>query len=481
MIRRTFDVLMLLSLLLAAVLTVGAQTRPRRVGQTTQTGTAPVSRTNNSTDSSSGNSSATSTSPARPPVLGGANNTGGSNQAGRPSNVPAGYEPEEVGEGDVVRVNTTLVTIPVSVMDRNGRYVPNLRKEDFRIFEDGQEQQVAYFASVEKPFTVVLMIDTSASTRFKLEEIQDAAIAFVDQLRPDDRVIVVSFDDSVRVLAEATSDRYRLRNAIRQTRTGDGTRLYDAVDMVIRQQLSRIDGRKAIVLFTDGVDTTSKHASYQSTVRAAEELDALIYPVQYDTYDDLQAGGGGGGGGNGPWPGSSPAPGVSLPSILDIILGGGTIGGGGRRGGGGGNGPVWGGGRRGGGGRNGGTITIGRGGGGSRDEYIRADAYLRDLSEKTGARLYHADSLQNLERSFAYVAEELRRQYSLGYYPRAAAQAGQRRQIKVRVNRPELAVRARDSYVVGGGSGPATTQQAQQAPVLRRTNLAPATTGRPGR
>src|SRR5205085_2672001 len=107
---------------------------------------------------------------------------------------------------------------------------------------------------VEQPFTVALVIDTSGSTRFKMEEMQDAAIAFLDQLRPNDRVVVVSFDDDVRVLSEPTSDRSVLRAAIRRTRTGDGTRLYDAVDLVIRQHLSRVQGRKAIVLFTDGVD-----------------------------------------------------------------------------------------------------------------------------------------------------------------------------------------------------------------------------------
>jgi Ca-activated chloride channel family protein len=440
--RKYACVLMLLSLLCIAVRGVEAQTRPRRVGQTASQPAAPYTpapRTNNSSDAP-----APATTQARhQPVLGGANrpaNQPGATQAP----APAQNDAEEVGEGDVVRVNTTLVTIPVSVSDRNGKYVPDLRKEDFRIFEDGAEQQVAYFASVEKPFTVVLMIDTSGSTRFQLEEIQDAAIAFVNQLRADDRVIVVSFDDQVRVLAEATNDRYTLRDAIRQTRPGDGTRLYDAVDMVINQQLSRVSGRKAIVLFTDGVDTTSRHATYESTVRAAEELDALVYPVQYDTYDGSQGGGGQ------PWPGSSRMPPLRLPSIFDIIIGG-TV----RNGGGGGRG-----------GRGGG----GGGMGGSRDEYMRASAYLREMSEKTGARLYHADSVQNLEHSFALVAEELRRQYSLGYYPRMTAQAGQRRQIKVRVTRPELAVRARDSYVVGSQPS-ATAQDTQPAPVLRKTRL----------
>jgi Mg-chelatase subunit ChlD len=107
--------------------------------------------------------------------------------------------------------------------------------------------------------------------------------------------MVLSFDDRVRVLSDFTSDRYRLRDAIQHTRPGSGTALYDAVDLVINQKLETLQGRKAIVLFTDGVDTTSKYASYESTIRDAEELDALIYSVEFDTSSDPYGGGGGGG------------------------------------------------------------------------------------------------------------------------------------------------------------------------------------------
>jgi VWFA-related protein len=328
-------------------------------------------------------------------------------------------------------------------MDRDGRYIPNLHKEDFRLWEEGVEQDVAFFSSVDKPFSVVLMIDTSGSTRFRLEEIQDAAITFVGQLRPDDRVMVVSFDDHVSILSDFTSDRSRLRNAIRRTEPGDGTKLYDAVDIVMNQRLSGVEGRKAIVLFTDGVDTTSKHATYDSNLRDAEELDALVYTVQYDTYMD-QGGGAGGGWG---WPGGRRRPNSSA-DILGQILGG-----------------VWGRGPMGRGGRGGGV-------GNSRREYDIANRYLHDLPERTGARNYQGDSQQNLSSAFAQIAEELRRQYTLGYYPKTPAQAGQRRQVKVRVNQPNLAVRTRDSYVfnpVGVASG----NTAQSAPVLRKNLVDP--------
>jgi Ca-activated chloride channel family protein len=413
--KRVTPYLMLVSLFVLFAAVLNAQTRQRRVGQN-----SPLPTPNSS-------------SASRPPVLGGAKRTPAPQSGGGPSTAVVSG-PEEVDAGDVIRVNTTLVTLPVSVLDRDGKYVPNLRKEDFRLWEDGVEQNVAFFASVDKPFSVVLMLDTSGSTRFRLEDIQDAAITFVNQLRPDDQVMVLSFDDNVRVLTEFTSDRYRLRDAIRRTRPGDGTKLYEAVDLVMNQRLNNVAGRKAIVLFTDGVDTTSRHASYASNIRDAEELDALIYPIQYDTYTDMSGGGSG-------WPGAGRWP-SSPVDILGQILGGRI-----RRGSSGGSGGV----------------------GSSKREYDIANRYLHELAERTGARNYQGDSNQNLAYAFANIAEELRRQYSLGYYPKTQAQAGQRRQVRVRVNQPNLAVRTRDSYVFNP-SGTITEDTAAQrsAPVLQK-------------
>ncbi|MFN2576922.1 MAG: VWA domain-containing protein [Pyrinomonadaceae bacterium] len=444
---KKFTALSLVCLLtILAGQTAFSQTRPRRVNSA-----PPAEQQNQQSQSQSAPQETNSTEaarPTRPPVLGGA--TRDSNEQ-KPSAPPKDAGPEEVGEGDVVKVETTLVSIPVSVMDRDGKYIPNLTKEDFHVWEDGTEQRVAYFASTEKPFTVALVIDTSASTRYKIEEIQDAAIAFVNQLRPDDKVMVVSFDDKIRVLQQPTNDRNSLRNAILETRIGSGTRLYDAVDQVINQYLNRVEGRKAIVLFTDGVDTTSKHASYESTVRDSEELDALIYPVEYDTSGDMGVWGGGwpgggsrrGGGGNYP----NGNGGGGLLDILGAIINGGSYpsGGGGYPGGGGGN------------RRNGRGGWPGSGGAGnSRGEYQVADQYLHDLARVSGARLYDAEQ-QDLNTAFRSVAEELRRQYSLGYYPTKPPIAGERRSIRVKVNRPELVVRTRDSYVFQPGAN-ATAQ-----------------------
>ncbi len=463
--KRFTALVLVASFVFVSAQVANSQSRPRRVGAT-----PPVTQPDQDQSSQDSQNSTAPARPTRPPVLGGANRDPNEQKPVTPQK-DAG--PEEVGEGDVVKVETTLVSIPVSVMDRDGKYIPNLTEKDFRVWEDGVEQKVAYFQSTEKPFTVALMIDTSGSTRFKLEEIQDAAIAFVDQLRSDDRVMVVSFSDKIRVLSEPTNDHNRLRYAIRQTEPGDGTRLYDAVDQIENQYFNRIEGRKAIVLFTDGVDTTSKHASYESTLRDAEELDALIYPVEYDTSADMGVWGGGwpgsggrrgGGGGSYPRGGGNGGGGGLLDILGAIIMGGG----GNYPNGGGGNYPNGGGrnGRRGGGSP--GAGWPGGGSGNSRGEYELGDQYLHDLARVSGARLYNAEQ-QNLDYAFRSVAEELRRQYSIGYYPKNAPQAGERRNIKVRVDRPELVVRTRDSYVFQpGANASAQTTPQPKPPVLKK-------------
>src|SRR6266566_1312071 len=226
----------------------------------------------------------------RPPTLTTPGTASVASLASAPSDAVSAPGPEEVAEGDVVRVNTTLVTVPVSVLDRQGRFVPDLQREDFRIFENGVEQSLAYWEPADKPFTVALLLDTSPSTAFHLWQIKEAAIAFAKQLRPQDRVLIVSFNDQVLLLTEATNDLNVVSEVIQvNANSGDSTRLYDAVNLVINERLNKIKGRKAIVLFTDGVDTSSHLATYQSTLREAEELDALIYPIQYDTSDYLRA------------------------------------------------------------------------------------------------------------------------------------------------------------------------------------------------
>ena len=158
--KRISSLLLSLLLFVSSQMLLQAQTRPRRVGLDRPQSAPGV----------------TIPTPSRPPVLGGANRTPGSQQAEQQTTT-TNDGPEEVDAGDIIKVNTTLVTLPVSVMDRDGRYIPNLRKEDFRLWEEGVEQEVAFFSAVDKPFSLVLMIDTSGSTRFRPRTKRASSIA----------------------------------------------------------------------------------------------------------------------------------------------------------------------------------------------------------------------------------------------------------------------------------------------------------------
>ena len=331
-------------------------------------------------------------------------------------------EPPIEDDNEVIKIETNLVTLPVSVLDRDGRFVSGLRQNDFQIYENGVQQKIEYFQSIEKPFTVVLMIDVSPSTAFQINEIQNAAITFIDQLRPEDQVMIVAFDRDVHVLSRATNNRYELRNAIRQSEFGEGTSIYEAVDFSINRLLSNIEGRKAVVLFTDGVDTTSRGTSYETTLRQVEEVDALFYPIHYDTYDDMK-----GGGTYNPPPQRSPqrrgGGGGLLGQIIGEIL-------------------------------NGAITSGGNNGGGSagnpgRDAYQKGQEYLEELARNSGGRIFEARDTYNLDAAFSSIAEELRRSYSLGYYPDNPGQEGERRSIKVSVMRAKLVVRTKNNYIVG--------------------------------
>ncbi len=337
---------------------------------------------------------------AKPPVLKGDTSV-------KPTSTPPSKEDE------VIKVSTDLVTTPVSVLDRNGRFIPGLKKKDFAIFENGVKQDITYFQSEEQPFTVVLMIDISPSTKYKMDEIHYAAISFVNQLRSVDRVLVLAFDQRIHVLTDGpTSEKPAIYAAIYKATFGSGTGLYEAVNFVTDLSFIKVPGRKAIVLFTDGVDTTSRQASFESSVAAVQEVDALIYPIHYDT----QTGGGGV---------VSTATGAltQLPPDIAAMMA--------ARG-----------------------IAIdprvfkGMARGQSPAEYAKGKLFLEKLAENTGGRIFEASDIKNLDTAFASVAEELRRQYSIGYYPEKEGQPGERRSVKIKVERPNVVVRSKSGYVI---------------------------------
>jgi VWFA-related protein len=170
----------------------------------------------------------------------------------------------------------------VIASSRTGSYIADLKKEEFKLTEDGVAQEIAFLASVDAPFYVVLMLDTSNSTKEKLPLIQRAAIAFLDQIGPNDKVKVISFDGELHNWNDFTSDKTILRGAISKTRMGDNTRVYDAVQLAL-DSLRPIQQRKAIVIFTDGMDWHSEQSSFESTMRNLDESGVIVYPIRFDT------------------------------------------------------------------------------------------------------------------------------------------------------------------------------------------------------
>lgn len=331
-------------------------------------------------------------------------------------------------DGPEIVVDTRLVTIPVRVLDRGGRFLPGLTKENFKVYDEGIEQEIALFSNDSQPFTVALVLDMSYSAKFKAAEIQNAAIEFIDQLRPEDRVTVISFAEDVIIQCEPTNDRKTIYAAIKRTQIATGTSLYEAVDRTINDRLRRIDGRKAMVLFTDGVDTSSRRSNDFDNLRDALEIDTIIYPIRYDTFADVQriknspasqqipTGSPTGGPPIGSTPPAIPTGNKTSPFPFPIPTTG---------------------------------VGVPSDKGTTREEYDKGEEYLNQLAFRTGGRIYVADTLGNLGNAFSKIASELREFYSLGYYPKDEAVVGKVRRIKVKVDQPSAAVKARDSYVVG--------------------------------
>jgi len=343
-----------------------------------------------------------------------------------PQPTPTPLERPVAEDEGIVKVDTKVVTVPVRVIDRKGRFVGGLTKDDFKVFEDGAEQEVAYFSSEQEPFTVALVLDMSYSTKFQIADIQSAAISFIDQLGPRDKIMVVSFDQNVHMLCEPTNDRGQIYRAIRSTKISTGTSLYEAVDLVMNERLKQIKGRKAIILFTDGVDTTSTRSNDLINISDALELDALIYPIRYDTFQDVQSMKDKPVVMNDParLPGQMPGN-TSIPIRVSAP-----------------------------------TVVTGNERGTTVEEYRRAEEYLSQLALRTGGTLYLANSFGNLTGAYTKIASELREYYSLGFYPPDSEEPGKLRKLKVRVDKPDVAVRARESYVAGKA-------QKKKAPALK--------------
>lgn len=342
---------------------------------------------------------------------------------------------DEVDEGDVVRVDTQLVSVAAVVTDSTGRPLSGLRPENFRLIEDGQAQTIANFGTAETPFEIALLLDTSGSTRDDVALIRSAANSFIEALRPGDRVGIVAFNQTqtgsqgiaaVEVLSPLTDDREQLRAAIENLGASQGTPYYDALERVaenIFREPARDEmrGRRAVVALTDGVDSSSNSdfgtakmklvrggiATYFIQVNTEDFVeDRLMRDCQDDgrlalskkqlqRYRELFV------------------PKAKAEDFDDFCR----------------MGPFE-------------RMSI------SRELYNLARREMNDLARVSGGRSFPAATLADAKAAFARVAADIGTMYSLGYYPTNKARDGKFRSIKleVRGTKDKAQVRARDGY-----------------------------------
>jgi VWFA-related protein len=347
----------------------------------------------------------------------------------------SGTAPDEVDEGDVIKTDTQLVSVPAFVTDSSGRPVSGLRPENFRIVEDGQPQTITNFGTTETPFEIALLLDTSGSTRDDVALIRSAANSFIEALRPGDRVGIVAFNQSqtgsspvatVEVLTPLTDDRQSLRSAIENLGASQGTPYYDALervaDNIFREPpRDEVRGRRAVVALTDGVDSSS-NSDFATAKLKLSRAGVACYFIQVNTEDfvedrlmkDCQD--------DGQLSLSQrqiqryrelffpKAKAENFNSFCQM-------------------GPFE-------------RMSI------SRDLYNLARREMDDLSRGSGGRSFPAATLADARAAFARVAADIGTLYSLGYYPTNKARDGKFRSIKLEVRglKDKAQIRARDGY-----------------------------------
>ena len=342
---------------------------------------------------------------------------------------------DEVDEGDVVRVDTQLVSVPAVVTDGAGRPLSGLRPENFRITEDGQPQTIANFGTTETPFEIALLLDTSGSTRDDVALIRSAANSFIQALRPGDRVGIVAFNQAqtvsapiatVEVLTPLTGDREALKTAIENLGASQGTPYYDALeriaDSIFREPPSEeLRGRRAVVALTDGVDSSS-NSDFVTAKMKLSRAGVACYFIQVNTEDFVEDRLMKDCADDGQLALSQrqiqryreifypKAKAENFNSFCQM-------------------GPFE-------------RMSI------SRGLYNLARREMNDLARVSGGRSVEAATLTDARAAFAQVADDIGKQYSLGYYPTNKARDGKYRSIKLEVRglKDKTVVRARDGY-----------------------------------
>jgi len=318
-----------------------------------------------------------------------------------------------------ISVDVKVVNIFATVRNKHGEIVKDLNKDDFILDEDGRPQTIAYFTQeANLPLTLGLLVDTSLSQRRVLGDERSASFTFLDHVLREDRdnAFVIHFDREVELLQDLTSSKKKLESALRLlespeqdggyssgggrgsrgSRGGAGTLLYDAVYLASNEMMSKQQGRKALIILSDGVDHGSKE-SLDSAIVSAQRADTLVYSILFSGEEGNGGGFGrlGGGGMGGPW---------------------GGMGGGRRRG------PQ------------------------SQQEHPDGKKILARISQETGGHLFEVSKKESIDQIYASIEDELRNQYSLGYTPVKTDSTASYHKIHLTTKKSDLIVQARDGY-----------------------------------
>jgi len=296
---------------------------------------------------------------------------------------------------DKIVAGDITVTIPVSVLDRSGAAVGGVRNDEVSVFVDGVEVPVVGFEQDKEPVTMVLILDSSPSAAMRFKTMQEQASKLVGALPSNMKVMVVDFNVRLDVLSQPTTNRTEILAAIANAKMGDGTSIYSAVRFMFEKILPQVPGRKVVVMMTDGVDTTSKNSTFERSLAEVEKDAVTIYPIYFDTKNDHSRLGN-----------------RTDDWIVQLL-------------------------------RQNGMLNTGVNlPGSSEEEYKKGLFYLNDLAGASGGRLFSSEKLDAGTRSL--LGELANRYYVTITVPRKNLGS---RPVRVRVNRPNLAVFARGSFV----------------------------------
>jgi len=323
-------------------------------------------------------------------------------------------------EMGTIRLNTDLVSVDAIVTDRDGnRSSAVLKASDFAVYEDGVRQKISSFSATDAPFNLVLLLDTSGSARDEIELMRRAARRFLDELRPRDRVAVIQFNRQVELLEDLTSDHAKIEAALRLLKPGSGTSFYDSLKLAIDEVFKEVEGRKAIVALTDGVDSFG-YTTFEQLLPALERSNILTYFLELDTEEFTQTGMMRECSDDNRFEfsrkqfkkylteyGKDVVMSENQPHCLLSRLE---------------------------------RMQV------NRRLYESARRELREMANKTGGRVYPVKNLQQLEPAYSQIAAELRTQYSMAYYPTNEKHDGKWRKLRVTINRPGFVARTRPGY-----------------------------------